>query len=663
MPGGLIQIASYGSQDLTLTGNPQITFFKMVFRRYTNFGKRMIEVAFDNPVDFGISSTITIPKTGDLLSKVILKFKIPSFDLTELNTYILQNINTTNYQFLKLQEYNVYYDYAITFINKLKNIVSTFFSNNLTLNTFTYILDLKKYILKFINQDEFIQYFNIIDYYFNNGTLLDKTINTSLFKNASLFKIQNGLLYYIYENYNENDYSFAIFEFTINANMDILTGLNKVLYNILQDTFKNNNTIKMGWIDKLAINILDVVQLTIGSNIITTMGPNYIDINGSLNYKNKDLYNKLIGNNSNLNNPNNSYTDSYLYLPIPFWFVNNYGLALPLIALQYNTIQIKIKLKKLIDCIYFSIPNLGTVAANEIKSQVINLILSKTIEIFKSKFEVTMLLEYIYLDNIERKKFAQSSHEYLITQVQEIVFENVSTLNNNFELNFFHCCKELYWSAIEYKNINNIYGNNFFSKYSISTIQSNYSNNDPNYINYLNMLYNPYAKFIPSVFMNGLTVASSVLKANYINYYNDLTISIVNSINLTKNISPITKSALLLNGVTLINQTSDYFNYLQPYNYYNSTPDVGVNVYSFSLNPMESQPAGSCNLSRIPKTSMNFNIISTDSDLKISNVNEPTNITDNLSNFSLYNYRIYIQAVNYNILRFIGGIVGVAFTY
>jgi hypothetical protein len=53
MPGGLIQIANYGSQDLTLTGNPQITYFKIVFRRYTNFVIRTDEVPFENTVYFG----------------------------------------------------------------------------------------------------------------------------------------------------------------------------------------------------------------------------------------------------------------------------------------------------------------------------------------------------------------------------------------------------------------------------------------------------------------------------------------------------------------------------------------------------------------------------------------------------------------------------------
>ena len=45
MPGGLIQLTTYGAQDLYLTGKPEISFFKSVYRRYTNYSTEMIEVA------------------------------------------------------------------------------------------------------------------------------------------------------------------------------------------------------------------------------------------------------------------------------------------------------------------------------------------------------------------------------------------------------------------------------------------------------------------------------------------------------------------------------------------------------------------------------------------------------------------------------------------
>ena len=59
MAGGLIQIATYGAQDIFLTGTPQITFFKTIYRRYTNFSMESVQVQFDDTVSFGSTSTIT----------------------------------------------------------------------------------------------------------------------------------------------------------------------------------------------------------------------------------------------------------------------------------------------------------------------------------------------------------------------------------------------------------------------------------------------------------------------------------------------------------------------------------------------------------------------------------------------------------------------------
>ena len=78
MGGGLLQIVSYGTQDLTLTGNPEITFFNIIYRRYTNFGAKKILLSFDNTPEFNSTAFINIPKnSGDLISNIILQIKLP----------------------------------------------------------------------------------------------------------------------------------------------------------------------------------------------------------------------------------------------------------------------------------------------------------------------------------------------------------------------------------------------------------------------------------------------------------------------------------------------------------------------------------------------------------------------------------------------------------
>ena len=67
MGGGLMQLVAYGAQDIYLTGNPQITFFKVVYRRHTNFSMEAIQQTFSGTADFGGSVTATISRNGDLV--------------------------------------------------------------------------------------------------------------------------------------------------------------------------------------------------------------------------------------------------------------------------------------------------------------------------------------------------------------------------------------------------------------------------------------------------------------------------------------------------------------------------------------------------------------------------------------------------------------------
>ena len=73
MGGGLMQLVAYGAQDIYLTGNPQITFFKVVYRRHTNFAVESIEQTFNGAATLGNKFSCTISRNGDLLSRVYLE--------------------------------------------------------------------------------------------------------------------------------------------------------------------------------------------------------------------------------------------------------------------------------------------------------------------------------------------------------------------------------------------------------------------------------------------------------------------------------------------------------------------------------------------------------------------------------------------------------------
>ena len=72
MGGGLLQLVAYGAQDVYLTGNPQITFFKAVYRRHTNFAIEAIQQTFNGTPGFGQRVTTTVARNGDLIHRVYL---------------------------------------------------------------------------------------------------------------------------------------------------------------------------------------------------------------------------------------------------------------------------------------------------------------------------------------------------------------------------------------------------------------------------------------------------------------------------------------------------------------------------------------------------------------------------------------------------------------
>ena len=78
-----MQLVAYGAQDVYLTGNPQITFFKVVYRRHTNFSMECIEQTFNGTVGFGNKVSATISRNGDLVSNMHLQIALPALTTTD----------------------------------------------------------------------------------------------------------------------------------------------------------------------------------------------------------------------------------------------------------------------------------------------------------------------------------------------------------------------------------------------------------------------------------------------------------------------------------------------------------------------------------------------------------------------------------------------------
>ena len=110
-----------------------------------------------------------------------------------------------------------------------------------------------------------------------------------------------------------------------------------------------------------------------------------------------------------------------LYVPLEFWFYRNIGLVLPLIGLQYHEVKVNIQFEE-----EANVGANGTDASAAVTGTL----------------SASLWVDYIYLDTDERRKFAQSSHEYLIEQLQ---FTGRESASNKIKLNFNHPVKELVW--------------------------------------------------------------------------------------------------------------------------------------------------------------------------------------------------------------------------
>lgn len=82
MSGGLLQLVAYGTQDVYITGNPEITFFKMIYRRHTNFSTELKEICLDG-IPSLTKTSIVIPRKGDLVSQLYLKVVLPEIKLSK----------------------------------------------------------------------------------------------------------------------------------------------------------------------------------------------------------------------------------------------------------------------------------------------------------------------------------------------------------------------------------------------------------------------------------------------------------------------------------------------------------------------------------------------------------------------------------------------------
>jgi hypothetical protein len=310
-----------------------------------------------------------------------------------------------------------------------------------------------------------------------------------------------------------------------------------------------------------------------------------------------------------------------LFIPLQFWFCRNPGLALPLIALQYHEVKINIEFNDLYDCLLYH--KTGTGTNNEYST---NLSPSPNIQ------SASLWVDYIYLDSDERRRFAQLAHEYLIEQLQYPGEETISVTSNKIKLAFNHPVKEIVWvvqkqDAIDFKQHFN---------YTSVLDKTPFSQD--------NNLGNNLAYGIAEMLQ--VTTSSSAIHV----------------VNEDKGVNNCQLARLQLNGQDrFAERTGDYFNYVQPFYHHSRTPAPGINVYSFGLKPEEHQPSGTCNFSRIDNANL-FLTVTSDTLKKNTVTLEAGKITSTAATGSSGNAKVRVYAVNYNVLRIMSGMGGLAYS-
>jgi hypothetical protein len=374
----------------------------------------------------------------------------------------------------------------------------------------------------------------------------------------------------------------------------------------------NGDTDGTRYVNYIGLRIIKSVTIEIGGQQIDKHYSDWLYIWNELSLPRGKRYgyDTMVGADKDIT----SFKGANLNIPLEFWFCRNVGLALPLIALQYHDVKINIQFEEKANCII----NFSSVATtDEGTPSLAQLGYAADIK------ETYLWVDYIFLDTDERRRFAQLSHEYLIEQLQFTGQESLTIGTNRIKLNFNHPCKELIWVAKP-------------SNYLKKSAWYNYTDFDSQ----------------DAVPYNKLSLANSTFftPSNYIM-----------GVNYThpqwgipeKAGTPFADAILQLNGNDRFSvREATYFTNVQPYQHHTCIPsNPGIHVYSFALKPEEHQPSGTLNMSRIDTATLMLNTKKADLLKNAASVSTTT----------IFN-GVNIYAVNYNVLRILSGMGGLAYS-
>jgi len=186
MTGGLLQLATSGQEDAYLTINPQITFFKKVFYRHTQFATELQVIYPDQQPEFNSNITFTITNMGDALHRCYLEIDLPTISFTDASITDINYINIKNNINSRIQEniakftdlYTNLKKYTDTIIILYRQLKSILLINNITTTNLQNIVSSFMQQNKLINDIDItiLATINIPEYIFNKTELIGVNI-------------------------------------------------------------------------------------------------------------------------------------------------------------------------------------------------------------------------------------------------------------------------------------------------------------------------------------------------------------------------------------------------------------------------------------------------------------------------------------------------------
>lgn len=386
--GGLLQLVAQGKQDVFLTGNPQITWFKMVYRRYTNFSVESQAIYFDGTPDFGKRLTCVVPRRGDLLGPLLLELTLPQLKYKE-GTYVDVDGNATTASF-----------------------TGSISGTTLTVTAMS------------TGSPPILVGMYLIGSGITAGTQITATGSGS--GGAGTYTMS------ISQTVGSGEITATSKRYIVKDQNDTATYISNLGHAIIEEV-----SIEIG---EQEIDKQTGEWMHIWSKLTTQPGVQAGFNDMVYNYANgvePPSTQPVLDNSVSIGGSTYQYGAVKLYIPLQFWFNKNPGLYLPLLALQYHPIRINLKLRPLSQLMKFydtACQNNGA-CGNPPELELAKII------------DFRMYGDFVNLDTEERRRFVSNSHEYLIEQIQYT--PNISipdkTTTATVSLDFNHPLREIIW--------------------------------------------------------------------------------------------------------------------------------------------------------------------------------------------------------------------------